>query len=215
MQWLGTILLVLLIGGEPDTKIISPQNPIKRGKNIVIAVQPPDGLVDYTFTWVISPPVKDLFTYPDNSKACFGSGDVTDPQHYDITLVASYMYITKGRHVLKTVTATTSVDIINPDGKYKLAAFVRSARGSLPSDQAKALAAAFRSVISRNADVPFKSKAEVITATIAANRVALGSNMNTWGPVLDIIAKQMDNLRIIAIPDIMAAFDELANGLEN
>jgi hypothetical protein len=230
----------------PDTKIVAPTKPVRRGKNIVISVAPvvgkPPGLVSYSFVWVISPKVDDLFTYPDNSKGSFGSGDASDPNHYDITLVANYLYAdSEGKNpVLKTVEVAVGVDVdspappapaplptpdpiptptpapVLPDGRFKLASFINTQvkTAGLAATDAQKLAVAIRGVISQNAGVPFKSKAEVIAATVAADRTALGSNLGTWIPTLDKLAQQLDALKLVAVADIIAAYDEVATGLE-
>ncbi len=225
--------------GLPNTEIVAPTKPVKRGHNIIIKVKPietkPTGLVQTSYIWLISPKVDDLFPYPDNTQAAFGSGDASDPNHYDITLIANYLFVdADGKNpVLKTTAAYAAVDVgvkptptpqpdpVNPDtpsplpqGKYGLAGFMYTAAKGLPPDQAASIAGTLRSLSSQIAAGGFQSKAQLANATANNCSAALGSNIGTWIPALDALTKKMDSLGIVKLPDCKVAYDEVATGLE-
>jgi hypothetical protein len=59
----------------PDVDIVAPSKPVKRGRQIVLGVtglkNKPKGLATYTYVWIVTPAVPDLFAWPDNTKASF------------------------------------------------------------------------------------------------------------------------------------------------
>lgn len=103
----------------PETAIVAPSKAVRRGHQIVFSVKPanmrPKELIDITYMWVISPKVEDLFAWPDNTRASFGTGDSLDPKHYDLTLVANYVYTTEdGKYRgTRTVQTTVGIDVID------------------------------------------------------------------------------------------------------
>lgn len=104
----------------PETAIVAPTKAVKRGKNIVLGIKPfdkPKGLFSYTYVWIISPSVDDWFSWPDNTQGSFGSGVTGDPTHFEITLVANYLYVDgEGKNpVLKTVKCMSVVEINDPN----------------------------------------------------------------------------------------------------
>ncbi len=229
--------------GLPNTEIVSPTKPVKRGHNIIIKVKPietkPSGLVQTSYIWLISPKVDDLFPYPDNTQAAFGSGDTSDPNHYDITLIANYLFVdADGKNpVLKTTAAYAAVDVAgpvkptptptpdNPDvptptpgplpqGKYGLAPFMYAQAKVLPPDQAALVAGTLRGLSAQIAAGGFQSKAQLANTTANNCSAALGSRIDAWIPALDALTKKMDSLGIVKLPDCKVAYDEVATGLE-
>lgn len=103
----------------PTVDITVPSKPVKRGRQIVFGVKgikdKPANLVTYTYVWIVSPTVEDMFSWPDNTQASFGTGDSTDPKHYDITLVANFVFFAADGKtpVLKTSTETVGVDVVD------------------------------------------------------------------------------------------------------
>lgn len=100
----------------PKVEISVPSKPVRRGHLVMFGVNgfdnQPKNLATYTFVWITQPQVSDLFTFPDNTKGCFGTGTSTDPKHYDITLIANFVFMdASGKPVLKTTTQTVGVDI--------------------------------------------------------------------------------------------------------
>ena len=105
----------------PTVDITVPSKPVKRGRQIVFGVKgikdKPANLVTYTYVWIVSPTVDDMFAWPDNTQASFGTGDSTDPKHYDITLVANFVFFAADGKtpILKTTQETVGVDVVDHD----------------------------------------------------------------------------------------------------
>lgn len=100
----------------PAVTIVAPDKPVKRGHQIVFGVSDvpkPKNLATYTYVWIVQPAVDDLFAWPDNTKATFGTGTASEPKHYDITLVANFVFTNDdGKSpTIKTTMQTVGVDV--------------------------------------------------------------------------------------------------------
>lgn len=236
--------------GVPETTIVAPTKPVRRGHQVVFGVAPikdaPKELLHYTYVWVITPDPGDAFMLPDNSKGSFGTGEAGDPTEYTLTVVANYLFIdAKNAATLKSTKTTAVVEIEDrvrptpvppgpapgpgptppppapvPDGKYKLGSFILDHVKSLPKEECTKLAVELRrlsGLIAAGAATPttgIKTKGELVKQTATAFTTALGSNLKNWQSALDALAKQMDTLNIVALPDCQTAYDEVATGLE-
>lgn len=158
----------------PDTVIVAPTKPVKRGHQVVFGVAPiqdaPKELLHYTYIWIITPDPGDTFMLPDNSKGSFGTGTASDPTEYTLTVVANYLFVdANNAATLKSTKTTTTVEVLDPapptpptptptptpgptppppgpvpDGKYKLGAFIQSKTASMPKDECSKLAKELR-----------------------------------------------------------------------
>jgi hypothetical protein len=103
----------------PETVIVAPNKAVRRGHQIVFGVQTskvkPKNLAATTYVWIVTPKVEDMFTWPDNTKGSFGTGDSLDPTHYDLTLVASYVFTTEdGKYAAtRTVESSVAVEVVD------------------------------------------------------------------------------------------------------
>jgi hypothetical protein len=224
----------------PETTIVAPTRPVKRGHNIVVRVKPlspkPKGLVASTYIWIVSPKVEDLDIHPDKTQISFGSGDATDPNHYEVTLVANYLF--KGNK-LATSETIASISIAgggpapapvppsptptpgpNPQpqpepGRYGLASFIynETLSAGLPAADCQKLAGVMSMLASKAAAGGIKTKGQLVNETVQELQTALGS-IAPWKKTFDNLANKMNSLGITLIPDCVVAYNELAAGLK-
>lgn len=222
----------------PETMIVAPTRPVKRGHNVVLRVKPlpslPKGLVDVSYVWIVSPHVEDADIHPDKTQISFGSGDSTDPNHYDVTLIANYLFQIKGKAHLRTAETVALIDIGGPSpsptpsptptpqptpspspspGKYGLAAFIYNETLNLPAADCQKLAGVISSLASKAAAGGIKTKGQLVNETVQQFQAALGS-IAPWKKTFDNLANKMNSLGITLIPDCVTAYTELAEGLK-
>lgn len=221
----------------PPTAIKAPKT-IGRGELVVLdAGDAPKaaGLSQYTYVWVVSPRPNGMLTWPDGSKAFFSSGVDGAPSHYDVTLVANYLFVAEdGKSpVLKTVEATAALDIGTPppgptptptpvpppgptpspsvpDGKYKIAAVALEIAKNHPADECQALAKAYRTLSASTVG----TKAELVNQTVPAIHEALGDKLTSWVNDLNALAAKVNALNVVPVADCKTLYGEIATGLE-
>jgi hypothetical protein len=223
----------------PATAIDAPANPA-RGRLVVLSARPfsqPAGLIGYTYVWVVSPRVDGVLHWPDGSKVAFGSGLDGDPAHYDVTLVATYLFADKdGKNpVLRTVEATAAVDIAPrpgptpppppppgpqppkpqpdptvPDGRFKIAPIAYELAKAHPAEECRALARAYRTLAASKVG----TKAELVNLTLPAIHDALGASVDAWSTDLTALANKVNELHVVPAADCKALYTEIATGLE-
>lgn len=204
--------------GVPETRITAPES-IGRGKNIVFSVasaERPKELLDYSFTWIVHPGVDDIFSWPDNSKACFGSGKAGDPSDYTITLVATYLL--EGQR-LQTVKVSTTVHIMDngkppPDPKPSdFGTKTFEIFKTLPLNERKAVAQNFRNVANSIKGGIYKSRSEMLANISDLNTQSLQSNLAAWKKPLDDFAELVNGIRP-SLSDCILLWTQTAEGLE-
>ena len=154
------------------------------------------GSVAQSFKWLMVPAMVDFETYNDGQSAVFsarkaGSYMFVVACAYDGTVdIAILTVVVKGA---VTPDGATYPEIALPQVDASLGDWTAywCAANRRPKEEAKRLAASFENVATQIAAGVIQDPSEIIAATAAANRAALGDSLPSWMPVLEQLQAKM------------------------